>query len=362
MKKFNGLVTDLGSLTRLSDAKSRSLSPENYTGAKGKGGMAKIGEGFASEAARELGQGWKVNPFHIIKAGEVFEMANIEGPGAIQHIWMTPTGSWRHTIMRIYYDGQDWPSVEVPIGDFFCSGWGTYAPVNSATITVNPGSAFNSYWIMPFRKNIRITLENVDKNDMVVYYQIDYTLTEIDEDMAYFHARFNRVNPLPYKEVYTIIDGIKGKGHYVGTYMAWGVNNAGWWGEGEIKFYMDGDKEFPTICGTGTEDYFCGSYNYENKATNQYEEYTTQYAGLNQVIRPDGLYRSQQRFGMYRWHITDPIRFEEELKVTMQALGWRSHHRYLPLQDDISSVAYWYQTLPSPKFDKFFTADELEVI
>lgn len=122
MKKFNGLVTDLGSLTRLSDAKSRSLSPENYTGAKGKGGMAKLGEGFASEAARELGVGWKVNPFHIIKAGETFEMANIDGPGAIQHIWMTPTGSWRHTIMRVYYDGQDWPSVEVPIGDFFCSG------------------------------------------------------------------------------------------------------------------------------------------------------------------------------------------------------------------------------------------------
>ena len=197
---------------------------------------------------------------------------------------------------------------------------------------------------------------------MTVYYQVDYTLTEIDEDQAYFHARFNRVNPLPYKDVYTIIDGIKGKGHYVGTYMAWGVNNAGWWGEGEIKFYMDGDKDYPTICGTGTEDYFCGSYNFENKKTNLYETYTTMYAGLNQVIRPDGLYNSQQRFSMYRWHITDPVRFDKELKVTMQALGWRKGFRYLPLQDDISSVAYWYQTLPSPKFESFFTPDELEVI
>lgn len=362
MKKFNGLVTDLGSLTRLSDAKTRSISPENYKGEKGKGGMAKIGEGSASEPARELGQGWKVNPFQVIKAGETFEMANITGPGAIQHIWMTPTGSWRHTIMRIYYDDQTVPSVEVPVGDFFCSGWGSYSPLNSAVITVNPGSAFNSYWIMPFRKNIRITMENIDTKEMTLYYQVDYTLTEIEEDMAYFHARFNRVNPLPYKDVYTIIDGIKGKGHYVGTYMAWGVNNAGWWGEGEIKFYMDGDKDFATIVGTGTEDYFCGSYNFENKATREYETYTTMYAGLNQVIRPDGLYNSQQRFGMYRWHITDPIRFESDLKVTIQALGWRKDFRYLPLQDDISSVAFWYQTLPSPTYNQFYDADELEVI
>ena len=197
---------------------------------------------------------------------------------------------------------------------------------------------------------------------MTLFYQVDYTLTEVPDDAAYFHAQFRRVNPLPYKGVYTILDGVKGKGQYVGTYMCWGVNNKGWWGEGEIKFYMDGDKEFPTICGTGTEDYFCGSYNFENPKTHEYQEFTTPYAGMPQVIRPDGVYDSQTRFGLYRWHIADPIRFEEELKVTIQALGWRSGGRYLPLQDDISSVAYWYQTLPGEPLNPLPDKDTLEII
>ena len=106
---------------------------------------------------------------------------------------------------------------------------------------------------------------------------------------------------------------------------------------------MDGDSDYPTICGTGTEDYFCGSYNFENQTTHEYQAFTTPYAGLNLVTKQDGLYKSQQRFGMYRWHILDPIRFESDLKVTIQALGWRDGMRYLPLQDDIASVAYWYQ-------------------
>jgi hypothetical protein len=144
--------------------------------------------------------------------------------------------------------------------------------------------------------------------------------------------------------------------------MAWGVNNSGWWGEGEIKFFLDGDDEYPTICGTGTEDYFCGSYNFENKETHQYQEFSTPYAGLHQVLRPDGLYRSQMRFGMYRFHITDPVRFQEDLRVTIQALGWRSGGRYLPLQDDIASVAYWYQSLPTSPFPALPSRDKLEVI
>lgn len=175
------------------------------------------------------------------------------------------------------------------------------------------------------------------------------------------HAQFRRVNPLPYKEVFTLLDGVEGQGQYVGTYLAWGVNNTRWWGEGEIKFYIDDDKEFPTICGTGTEDYFCGSYNFENQKTHQYEEYCSPYAGLCQVIRPDGVYDSQQRFGVYRFHITDPIRFEKNLKVTIQALGWRKDFQYLPLQDDISCVTYWYQTLPGKKVPKLPSLEFLEI-
>jgi hypothetical protein len=215
---------------------------------------------------------------------------------------------------------------------------------------------------MPFRKSCRITAENRAAEEMKLYYQIDYELTEVPENCGYFHTQFRRVNPLPYKEVYTIVDGIKGKGQYVGTYLAWGVNSNNWWGEGEIKFYMDGDGEYPTICGTGTEDYFCGSYNFENQETHRYEAFSTPYTGLSQVIIPDGLYRVQQRFGLYRWHITDPIRFESDLKVTIQALGWRDGGRYLPLRDDIASVAFWYQTLPSEPFPKFPDRNSLEII
>jgi hypothetical protein len=193
-----------------------------------------------------------------------------------------------------------------------------------------------------------------------MYYQIDYVLTEVPDDAAYFHAQFRRTNPLPFKEVYTIVDNIKGKGQYVGTYMAWASNSVGWWGEGEIKFYMDGDTDFPTICGTGTEDYFCGSYNFENQTTHQYQEFTTPYAGMHQVLRPDGLYHSTQRFGMYRWHIVDPIRFDSDLRITIQAIGWYEDGRYRPLTDDIASVAYWYQTLPTVMFPELPDRDYCE--
>lgn len=358
---FNGLNMSIGNLSLLSKAKTRSISPENFTGEKGKGGMAIDGTGAL--AGKRLGQGWKISPSVVIPAGETFEMANIEGSGAIQQIWLTPTGNWRFSILRIYWDDQELPSVECPVGDFFACGWGQYAQISSLAVCVNPGSAFNCYWEMPFRKRCRITLTNIAEEEMVLYYQINYALTEVPDDCAYFHAQFRRTNPLPYKDVYTILDGVKGHGHYVGTYIAWGVNNNQWWGEGEIKFYIDGDKEFPTICGTGTEDYFCGSYNFENSKIKQYQEYTTPYAGLSQVIRPDGLYQTQQRFGMYRWHITDPIRFEQDLRITNQALGWRSNYKeYLPLQDDISSVAYWYQTLPTVPFPDLPCKDYLEVV
>jgi hypothetical protein len=358
---YNGLDQGLGNLSRLSHARTRSISPENFTGEKGRGAMAT--EGTGAKAARDLGQGWKISPSVKIQAKQIFTLAEIQGPGAIQHIWMTPTGHWRFSILRVYWDGEAQPSVEVPVGDFFACGWGRYAQVSSWAVCVNPGSGLNSYWQMPFRKSCRMTLENLDEEPMTVYYQIDYTLTEVPEDTGYFHAQFRRSNPLPYKSDHTILDGVKGWGQYVGTYLAWGVHNTGWWGEGEIKFYMDGDTKFPTIAGTGTEDYFCGSYDFDSGPPNnlQYTEFTTPYTGLAQVIRPDGHYESQQRFGLYRWHIMDPIRFEKDLRVTIQALGWRSGGRYLPLQDDISSVAYWYQTEPHAAFPKLPDKDYLEI-
>ena len=382
MSGFDGLMVNLSTLARLSEAKTRSICSENRSGAKA-GGARDVppldANGNPSGCARDLGQGWKVHPCDAIKPGETYVLADIEGPGCIQHIWMTPTGDYRTTILRLYYDGSPQPAVECPIGDFFASAYTSYkvfAPITSLAVCVNPGNAFNCYWPMPFRKRIRMTLENVHKSEEKrVFFQIDYALNTVPDDAAYFHAQFRRVNPLAAGDVYTILDGVKGQGHYVGTYMAWQLNNNGWWGEGEIKFYMDGDTDpalsegrtvagstgFPTICGTGTEDYFCGSYNFENKATQQYQEFTGPYTGVPHIVRPNGVYDANQRFSLYRWHIADPIRFERDLKVTIQALGWRRDGRYLPLRDDIASVAFWYQRAPAAPFPALPAADELEI-
>jgi hypothetical protein len=345
-----GLAPSLGTLYQLSDAKTRSISPENLTGEKGKGGMAS--EGTGKNAARELGQGWKVSPSVAIKARSTLTLGEITGPGCIQQIWMTPTGNFRRSILRFYWDGEREPSVECPVGDFFACGWGKYCQISSLAVCVNPGSAFNCYWPMPFQKSAKITMENMDEKDMVLYYQINYALDRVAKNTGYFHAQFRREAPLSQKGLFTIADGIEGQGQYVGTYLAWEVHSPGWWGEGEIKFYLDGDKAFPTICGTGTEDYFCGSYNFENRDTKRYQTFSTPYSGLAQVLPPDKIYEVGQRFGLYRWHIADPVRFERELKVTIQALGWQSGGRYLQEADTISSVAYWYQKEPHKTFPR----------
>ncbi|MCE5238869.1 DUF2961 domain-containing protein [bacterium] len=363
MSSFSGLGMNLGNLSRLSRAQTRSLSAENPAGEKGRGGMAT--EGTGAGCARDLGQGWKVSPSVRIAPGDTYTLADLDGPGAIQSMWLSGQVSLkgpgsRRYILRIYWDGQAQPSVECPIGDFFASPWGPFFQINSLPVAVNPNRAFNCFWEMPFRQHCRITLENRDADPLVHYYQVNYTLTDVPEDAAYFHAQCRRANPLPYMDVHTILDGVRGWGHYVGTSMGWGVNNCGWWGEGEIKFYMDGDTDFPTICGTGTEDYFGGAYDWD--VNGQYVAYTTPFLGMTPMPRPDGLYQSQQRFAMYRWHVMDPIRFEQDLRVTIQALGWRNGGRYLPLQDDISSVAYWYQTLPTAPFPQLPDNDGLEII
>jgi len=362
---FNGLGMNLGNLSQLSNAITRSISAENFDGAKGRGGMAT--EGTGAVAARELGQKWKVSPSIDIAGDGTVDLANIAGPGAIQHIWLTVHPSyWRRLVLRAYWDGEETPSIETPLGDFFGNGWCVRSTVTSLAIAVNPAGGFNSYWEMPFRKHARLTVENLGPDPIRgFYYQITYALTEVPEDRAYFHAQWRRSNPLPYMQDHTLLDGVRGRGHYVGTYLAWGVHNTGWWGEGEIKFFMDGDVEWPTICGTGTEDYFGGAWNFEHPK-GQYGVFSGPYTGLHQCIQPDGLYASQQRFGMYRWHIVDPIRFASDLRVTIQALGWRvgldGRPRYLPLKDDIASTAYWYQTEPHAPFPTMPGINDLEVV
>ena len=356
---FSGILSaqtnGLKNLYKPSDAQTRSISPENFTGAKGKGGMATLEEGSAAKAARKLGQGWKVNPYILIEPGETAILGEINEPGIINHTWMVPTGDYRLMILRFYWDDEKEPSVEVPLGDFFATGWGAGNEplISSIAVCVNPRNGFNSYWQMPFRKKCKITMENQNDAVATLYYQIDYSLENVEDDALYFHAQFRRVNPLPFKEVYTIVDNIKGKGQYVGTYIAHGANGYGWWGEGEIKFFMDGDKDFPTICGTGEEDYFCGSYGYEEHLSDDgsqwiYTSFSSLYSGFHHIEYQG----KQRRFGQYRWHMTDPVRFENDLKITIQSLGWDKDGSYLPLQDDMASVAYWYQQEPHAKFPK----------
>jgi hypothetical protein len=358
---FDGLHVHLGNVSRLSNAVTRSISAENFNGEPGKGGMAT--EGTGASHALNLGKGWKISPSINIGKRQTVTLAEINGSGAIQHIWLTVAPQyWRKLVIRFYWDGEETPSVETPLGDFFCNGWGVRSNVTSLPVAVNPAGGFNSYWEMPFRKSARVTLESLANEDINgFYYQFTYTLTEVPDDVGYFHAQWRRSNPLPYKTDHTLLEGVKGQGQYVGTYLAWGVNNNGWWGEGEIKFFMDDDDEFPTICGTGTEDYFGGAWNFEHPK-GEYGVFSSPYSGMSQVIKPDGLYQSQQRFGMYRWHIADPIRFQKALRVTIQALGWRADHQYLPMQDDISSTAFWYQAEPHAPFPALPDRDGLEVI
>lgn len=351
----------LNSLTTKKMIRTFSVSPENPTGEKGMGGRST--EGSAAAAARELGQGWKVNPYIVLNGNSSAMLAHIHGQGAIKHIWITDNASRsRVLILRIYFDDHNTPAVETPLSDFFANAdYDEYRQLSSLAMCVNPKKGMNCYFEMPYFKSFRIEIENRSAQPAHIYYQIDCEEKVLPQDTLYFHAQFRHVNPLPYATPYTILDGIKGKGHYVGTYLYWGVKSNGWWGEGEIKFYIDGDKEFPTICGTGTEDYFGGAWNFEHPQ-GEYGKYSTAYQGLHQVILPDKLYKPNIRFGMYRWHLLDPIRFESDLKVTIQALGWKSKHRYLPLQDDISSVCFWYQNEPQKGLKMDVDLDLLEVI
>lgn len=357
----------LGTLDRLSNARTRLITAENVYGEKGMGGMAELSETPQTEVvrigqkwdgpnrcARELGQKWKVRPCITLPAESVTTIMDVGGPGYIQHIWITLSETrYRDQIIRVYWDGESSPSIEAPVGDLFCCGFNARAKICALPINVNPSGGFNSYFPMPFRKHARITVENRHTEPLSgFFYAVTYAETPVPHDAAYFHAQFRRTNPLPYGEDYTILDGVSGRGHFVGAYMAWQQNNTGWWGEGEIKFFIDGDTEFPTLCGTGTEDYFGGAWGFG-------DTFTAPFLGY-----PYGDFsgRVGSRHGLYRFHVMDPIRFGLDLRVTMQAIGWRSEGRYLPLQDDISSVAYWYQTEPHVDFPALGDRNALEVI
>lgn len=334
---------------------SRAVNAENPTGEKGRGGMSES----------PLGKSRKGSPcLRDIKPGEKVTLANIKGAGIITHMWMTVDDKTtdadcfvlRDLVLRMYWDGETEPSVDVPLGDFFCCGFATECYIDSACIMVAPLRGLNSYFQMPFCKSAKIELVNEHVNCIpAFFYQIDYILyEELPEITEFFHAQWRRSPITEIGKDYVIVDNIEGTGRYVGTYIALSTLQRYWWGEGEVKFYIDGDNEFPTICGTGMEDYFGGSWSFSGRGDAKMKEhcYSSLYMGYPFYSKYDTLvvnpYHNDDcppMRGFYRWHMADPVFFEENLRVTVQQIGVCSAGLF-ERQDDLASVAYWYQREP----------------
>ena len=349
-----------GTLPLLCDGVSRAINAENPTGEKGRGGTA----------ASNLGVGRKGSPcLRNIASGQTVTLGRIDGCGVITHMWMTVRDQTdaanryvlRDLVLRIYWDGETTPSVEAPLGDFFCLGFGESYTVNSTLVNVNPLRGMNCFFQMPFFHSAHITLENQHPNPISsFFYQIDYCLyPRLPENTACFHAQFRRERLTQIGRDYVVLDGVRGRGHYIGTFMALSTLERYWWGEGEFKFYLDGDSDYPTICGTGQEDYFGGAWSFAT-----HDEHgdciETPFQGLymgypfykDKDTAVTNRYHNRDVPPMrafYRWHVYDPIRFERDLRLTVQQIGV-CHGGLFERQDDMASVAYWYQAEPHAAF------------
>lgn len=338
--------------------KSRSANAENPDALPGSGGQSNNGR--------------KGSPCitHFMP-GETRTLLHTEGPGMIRRIWVTlppqNRDHMRNIILRMYWDDQIMPSVEVPLGDFFGIAHGRQRHMVTELVGMQDGKGLNCLAQMPFMKSARITVENDSTSEVsMLFYQINFTIGDVfppPEKLGYFHAQFRRLNPCPLKQDYVILDGIEGSGCYIGTVL--GIREiyrapGAWWGEGEVKFFIDDDSEFPTICGTGAEDYVGNAWGVS--------ELCTPHQGSPICDTENGF------SSLYRWHLKDPIYFTKKIKVTIQQLGAGSKSlayeyfgqeggyysavgepedgdiKLFERSDDWSSVAYWYQTLPTVPF------------
>lgn len=345
---------NLSNIAMLDTAESRSISAENPTGERAGGG----------KALGCLGAGRKGKAFLDLQAGTETALADIKGSGVIRHIWITAQDAssagefvLRDLVLRMYWDGSEKPQVEVPLGDFFCCGFSTKCAVYSEPIVVAPYGGFNSFFPMPFRKAARITVENQHGGLIhAFFYTIDYTLEDVAYDAAYFCAQWRRTKYGTLGEDHVILDGVHGRGHYVGTYLAWTALERYWWGEGEIKMYLDGDTDYPTICGTGVEDYAGGAWGFYEKdahgnVSREETTYNSPFMGYPYHGTESGTaafygYDAVPCHGLYRWHIMDAVRFKKDIRVTVQQIGHNGDHLF-ERADDVASVAYWYQDAAS---------------
>ena len=305
---------------------SRSITFENPTGEKGGGG----------KAASNLGVGRKGSPLREVRPGETVVLCDIKGPGVIRHIWMTVRSTPENLlgfVIRGYWDGQKHPSIEAPIGNFFGCGHGVSAAYQSAVHSVNSSAGLSIYLPMPFREKAYFTITNEGPGGADhVYYQIDYTMGEtLPDDFGRLHVQYRRENPTTLKEDFEILPKRTGSGRYIGCIMGARIVDPEWWGEGEVKIYLDGDEQFPTICGTGTEDYIGQSWGLQR----------TSYLYSGTPLWEDDL------FTMYRWHLKDPVYWKKDIRVTIQQIGASAKRGYFDRQDDWSVATFWYEAKPS---------------
>lgn len=352
----------LSRISHFLEEETRSITAENKTGEKGGGSRSTIGVNAYN--ARELSKPWKINPYLLIQGSGLYTLADVKGSGKIQHIWMTCEPKyWRNILLKFYWENTEEPALITPIGDFFSNAWCSSCNTNSIPIVVNPSGGLNCYWEMPFLKQAKIEIEVLGDLEFPFFYQIDYCFCNNERDILYFSGYWNRSNPTIPMEEHVILPHLEGRGNYVGTFMGWQPNSSGVWVEGELKFYLDGDDKFPTINGTGTEDYFGGAWAWCSDHENaKYQNYSTAFSGMQKVNLSKNDFFQQPRFNLYRWHILDPICFKEDISVTIQPLGWRSEERYLPLKDDVCSLALWYQEKPINALSRVLNFEDYELI
>jgi len=308
------------------------------------GSLATIPTGRNRRISSNEQPNWNDGNFDMtpLPPGKVLEMPILEGPGVINHIWLTSHAGGVNELnalsLRIYWDDQDEPGVEVPLGEFFAVGQ-KVAVVDSFPVQVSPSGSLTCYWRMPFAKSARIVVTNDNPNRTTgLYWQIDWVkLNELLPNTPYFYAKYRQEYPAVMGRDYLIAD-IEGNGQFVGTVMSVTMVQDGWFGEGDDFFYIDGE-EVPSLQGTGSEDYFNDAWGFRERTSPWFGQPRWQGydAGDNGIC--------------YRWHILDPVGFKESLKVTIEHKGNRANSEeawFIERPDFFSSVAYWYQ-LGEPK-------------
>lgn len=342
---------------------SRAINFENPTGEPGVGG----------QAASNLGPTRKGAAYKSIKAGEEVTLCDIKNSGTIRHIWMGGSFSekaWaddreerakmlRKIVVRAYWDGQEYPSIECPLGDFMGIAHAKVTSYQSVAHSVSELAGLNIWIPMPFNKSARMTLTNESEKEFQLYYQIDYTVNDQHkDDVGRLHVCFRRENPTTQGKDFEILPKRTGKGRFIGAVIGVRTLHPGWWGEGEIKIYKDGDTDFPTICGTGSEDWVALAYGVQ-QTTFQYHGCNLNFKSASTVQVKD-LQSGQlvdynrEYISMYRWHYPDPIYWKSACRVTMQQLGCC----YFERDDDWSAATFWYESIPSQPLPQMPSLEE----